>query len=401
MSRCLSERSIDHVVLERRQVASSWRHERWDSLRLLTPNWQSQLPGFGYRGASPDGYMTMPEVIEFIESYARAIEAPVRTETTVTSVKRSDDGYTVATNDGTWHCRAVVIATGACNVAAVPKVAAALPSSIHSVTPMTYRRPADLPEGGVLVVGASATGVQLALEIHRSGRPVTLAVGEHVRMPRTYRGRDIQWWMHAAGLLDVRYDQVDDLVRARHVPSPQLVGTPDRQTLDLNALSAIGISLIGRLVDVRGTKALFSGSLRNVCSLADLKMNRLLGTLDDWASTAGMAGDVGPVERFEPTLVAASPPTEIDLASGEIRSVLWATGYRPDYSWLDVPVLDYKGKIKHVGGVVDSPGMYLLGETFLRRRKSSFIHGAGDDARDLAAHLAAYLDAAEPATLPR
>jgi len=392
MSRCLSHRSIDHVVLERGEVANSWKTERWESLRLLTPNWQSRLPGHAYQGPEPDGFMTMSEVIEFIDSYARLVSAPLELDTSVTSVRRSDHGYQVATTRGTWECRAVVVATGACNIAHVPRVAEAFPATVQALTPMQYRGPAQLAAGGVLVVGGSATGIQLAREIHASGRPVTLAVGEHVRLPRTYRGRDIQWWMDACGLLDMRYDQVDDLVRARHVPSPQLVGTAERLTLDLNALTAMGVALVGRLGDVRGSVAQFSGALKNVCTLADLKMNRLLGTLDEWAAASGLDGEVGPAERYEPTRIDGPPSIEIDLAKGAIRTVLWATGYRPDYSWLEVPVLDRKGRLRHQGGVVDSPGMYLLGDTFLRRRKSSFIHGAGDDASDLSAHLAAHLD---------
>lgn len=391
MSRCLTELSIEHVVLERGEVANSWKKERWSSLRLLTPNWQSKLPGLAYEGASPDGFMSMPEVIGFIESYARVIDAPVQTNTVVTSVRRTDAGYDITTNQGTWDARAVVIATGNCNKPVIPKVAAALPPGIHSMTPMDYRSPSEMPDGGVLVVGGSATGVQLAYELQRSGRQVTLAVGEHVRMPRMYRGRDIQWWMHAGGVLDVKYDEVDDIVRARHVPSPQLVGTPERMTLDLNTLTSAGVRLIGRFSDVRGTKALFSGSLKNVCSLADLKMQRLLTAFDEWAIASNRVDEVGPIERFEPTRVDETPRTEMDLGSGEIRTVLWATGFKPDYSWLDVPVIDYKGKLRHTGGVVDSPGMYLMGETFMRRRKSSFIHGAGDDAADLSKHLAAYL----------
>jgi len=198
--------------------------------------------------------------------------------------------------------------------------------------------------------------------------------------------------MDAAGVLDMRCDEVDDLVRARNVPSPQLVGTTEKTTLDLNALTAIGVKLIGRLAGVNGSKAQFSGSLHNVCSLADLKMTRLLNLLDEWATDSERNDEFGAVHRFERTEVEKSPPLGIDLDSGEIGTVLWATGFRPDYSWLDVDVLDHKGSVRHDLGVVDSPGMYLMGMNFLRRRKSSFIHGAGDDARDLSAHLADYLD---------
>ncbi len=249
----------------------------------------------------------------------------------------------------------------------------------------------------MLVVGASATGTQLADEIHRSGRPVTLSAGEHIRAPRVYRGKDIQWWMDKAGVLDERYDEVDDVTRARRVPSLQLTGSPERATLDLNALTARGVKLTGPLATIRDGKMLFSGSLGNQCALSDLKLGRLLDTIDQWATANGLDGEVEPPHRLEPTRVDDSPPLGLDLKSGEIRTIIWATGFRPDYSWLDIPVLDRKGFIRHDGGVVPSPGMYLMGMPFLRRRKSALIDGAGDDARDLSAHLAAHLAGGNPA----
>ncbi|WP_081682658.1 NAD(P)-binding domain-containing protein [Marmoricola sp. URHB0036] len=390
-SQVLSERSIDHVVLERGDVANSWRHERWDSLRLLTPNWQTRLPGLRYEGPDPDGYLSMAEVVELIERFAKLADAPVRTATNVTSVRRTDDGYAVTTSRGDLRCRALVIATGACNVPAVPGFSDAVPASVEQLTTFDYRSPEQLPDGGVLVVGASATGVQLAAEIRRSGRPVTLSVGEHVRLPRTYRGRDVLWWMDASGVWSERYDEVDDLERARRLPSPQLVGTPERATLDLNALQDLGVELVGRWATVRDGTALFSGGLRNVFSLADLKMQRLLGTFDDWAREQLLDAELDPPERPEPTRVPSSTRWQLDLNSGEISSVLWATGYRPDYSWLEVPVLDAKGHLIHDGGVVDSPGVYVLGLPVLRRRKSTFIHGIEDDAREVIDHLAGHL----------
>jgi putative flavoprotein involved in K+ transport len=392
MSHCLTARSIDHVILERGEVANSWKTERWDSLRLLTPNWLSRLPGHVYEGDDPDGFRTMPETIDFIERYSEAIAAPVRTHTRVSSVRRVDGGYHVATDRGDWQCRAVVLATGACNVPCVPPAAEALPPGIRALTSMEYRNPTQLDSGGVLVVGASATGTQLAEEIHRSGRPVTIAVGEHIRAPRVYRGRDIKWWMNAAGVLDDRYDEIDDIGRARNVPSLQLAGSDDRWTVDLIRLTSLGVRLVGRLAGINDGKAQFSGSLRNQCELSDLKMNRLLERIDAWATEQGLDGTVDPPHRFEPTRVEDAPPLGVDLRNGGIRTVLWAAGYRPDYSWLDVPVLDRKGRIRHDGGVVESPGMYLLGIPFLRRRKSSLIDGAAADARDLSDHLAGCLD---------
>ena len=310
----------------------------------------------------------------------------------MTSLRRIDDGYHVTTSTGELQCRTVVVASGACNIASVPALRAAVPSAIESFTALDYRNPRQLPEGGVLVVGAAATGVQLADEIRRSGRRVTLSVGEHVRLPRTYRGRDVLWWMDAAGVWNQRSSEIDDLNRARKLPSPQLVGTSERATLDLNALLAAGVEIVGRLADVRDGRALFSGSLRNNCAMADLKMDRLLDTFDLWADSEPRDADIGPRERFAPTDVPASSRLWLDLASGEIQSIVWATGFRADYSWLDVPVIDAKGRLKHDGGVVESPGMYAMGLPVMRRRKSTFIHGAEDDAREVIGHLVQYLD---------
>ncbi len=377
-------------------MANSWRHERWDSLRLLTPNWQSRLPGFAYDGADADGFMAAGEVIEFISRFAVLAAAPVRTHTTVTSLTQVDGGYHVATDQGELRCRSVVLASGACNVPNVPAVRQDVPRAIECFTPFDYRNPGQLPDGGVLIVGASATGVQLADEIRRSGRPVTIAVGEHVRLPRTYRGRDVLWWMDESGVWNQGYKEIDDLTRARKLPSPQLVGTPERTTLDLNALGAAGVEIVGRLAAVRNGRALFSGGLRNVLAMADLKMNRLLDTFDDWARCHARDADVGPPERFEPTRVPVSSRLHLDLGSGEIRSIIWATGFRPDYSWLKIPVVDRKGYLEHDGGVVGAPGLYAMGLPVLRRRKSTFICGAEDDARDVVEHLARFL--ARPAT---
>ena len=390
ISRRLAERSIDHVVLERGEVANSWRTERWDSLRLLTPNWMTRLPGQVYDGADPDGFMSAAEVVEFIAGYAKAGAAPVVSNTTVTAVRPGDSGFVVDTDQGPWEARAVVLASGACNMPTIPATAEAVPAEITQLSLMDYRRPEDLPDGGVLVVGAAASGVQIADELHRSGRPVTVAVGEHVRLPRSYRERDILWWMEAAGVLDEGYQEVPDLVRARSLPSMQLVGTPSRVTMDLNALTATGVQLIGRLGMIRDGVGLFSGSLRNVCALADLKLVRLLDLIDGWASEAGMDG--GPHWRPEPTRVPEPPPLEIDLRSGQIRTILWATGYRPDYSWLEFPVLDRKGRVRHDGGVVTAvPGLYVIGMPFLRRRKSSLIDGSGPDSEFLAGQIAGFL----------
>lgn len=390
MSAVLAGEGIDHVVLERGDVAQSWRSERWDSMRLLTPNWMMRLPGQRYVGDDPDGFMTAAEAADFIAGYAARLAAPVRTGTRVLAVHADDDGYRVDTDRGAWRCRALVIATGAFAEPVLPRVADAMPLGIASLSAWRYRRPARLDPGGVLVVGASATGVQLAREIRASGRPVTIAVGEHVRLPRRYRGRDIHWWMHSAGLLEQRIEDEPDPDRARRLPAAQLAGTPEHATLDLNVLRAEGVDVVGRLVGLRDNRALFSGSLRNVCALADLKMNRLLDHLDAFAAERGLDAQVGSVERFAPTLPERAPRLALDQTR-EVRTVIWATGGRPELSWLQVPAFDAAGRLRHDRGIVDLPGLYVLGLPFMRRRQSSFIHGCANDAREIGRHLVSRL----------
>ncbi|HLX50263.1 MAG TPA: FAD-dependent oxidoreductase, partial [Streptosporangiaceae bacterium] len=314
--------------------------------------------------------------------------APVRTSTTVHTLRTVSQGFEIGANDDLLRARAVVLATGACSRPAIPGIADAVPESITTLTPLTYRDPGRLPHGGVLVVGASATGIQLAAEIHASGRPVTLAAGEHVRLPRRYRSRDIFWWLEATGLLGERYDEIDDLTRARHLPSPQLTGNPAAIT-DLNALAARGVRIAGRLGRIADGVAQFSGSLANTCALADLKMNRFLNRADEWATASGLDDELPPPHRFEPTRVDPRAPLELDLSSGEITTVLWATGFRPDHSWLHIPVRDRTGRIRHDGGVVTgAPGLYVLGLPVLRTRASTYIHGASADTEALAGRAA-------------
>jgi putative flavoprotein involved in K+ transport len=324
----------------------------------------------------------MPELITFLRGYADLIAAPIQTGTTVTRVVRIDTGYRVTTDRGVWTCRTVVVASGAANVSHVPACAAALPAGMTQLSPLAYRSPEMLGDGGVLIVGGSATGVQLADEIHRSGRPVTISVGEHVRMPRTYRGRDIFWWLEAAGVLDERADAVDDLVRARHVPSPQLIGSPEHRSVDLTILSEMGLEIAGKLGSIRDGVALCSGGLTNVCRLADLKLQRLLRRFDAWAGVGSSS------HGFEPTMLTRPAPLEVDLRRRGIGTVIWATGFRPDYSWLDVPVLDRRGRIQHHDGVVTgAPGLYLLGGNLLRNRRSSYLAGTESDTAAIADRL--------------
>lgn len=389
MSRCLTDRGVEHVVLERGRIAESWRSERWDLLRLLTPNWQSRLPGWSYSGPDPDGFMTASEVADHFDGYARSFEAPVHAGVTVLDLKRIEGAYRVTTDQGDWRTASVVIATGHAQAPFVPSFAGRLSPAIAQVAPIAYRNPGQLPEGGVLVVGASATGVQLAEEIQLSGRPVTLSVGRHTRLPRRYRGRDILWWMDRVGILGERAGDVPDLEAARRQPSLQLAGRPDGRSLDLATLRDAGVRLVGHLSDVAGGNARFVDNLDQTTEAADAKLGRILARIDAFIADHPhlAAGDAEPVVRhsFGPS------PTRIDLEAAGIATVVWATGYVRRYPWLNVPVFDAKGEIRHDGGVTPAPGLYVLGLRFMRRRNSNFIDGVGHDAAALADHLVATL----------
>jgi len=387
MSFELSRLGVDHVVLERGQIANSWRKERWDSLRLLSPNWKNGLPGLSYRGSDPEGYMHVSELVQNMAASADQIAAPIQSETRVISVEGSPGHYIVQTDQGMISCNSVVMANGACAIPKVPDFAALLPQRIQQFTPLNYKRPAQLPNGKVLIVGASASGLQLAREIQLSGRQVVLAVGNHLRFPRRYRGTDISMWLEAIGATTIPHTQVDDIARVRRTPSLTLVAD---DTIDLNTLQQVGVEITGRLSTVRDGRALFSGSLANLCTAADLKMNRLLESIDQWVDENGLKGHVGPHERYASTEIPAEPRLSIDLVREGFDAIIWSTGYRPDFSWLKLPVFDGKGALMHDGGVV-TDGLYAMGLPYLRQRKSTFIDGASDDAKALAIHLSAGL----------
>ena len=384
MSRCLTEYQIDHVILERGRVGERWRSERWDSLRLLTPNWQSRLPHFHYTGSHPDAFMTMPDFIRHLESYAESFEAPLQTGTNVQIVERLNNGrLRIATDNGDWSAHNVVVATGFCDSPRVPPFSAAIPSNIFQLVPSDYRNPTQVPQGGVLVVGASATGLQIAAELAEAGRKVTLAVGTHVRLPRRYRGKDTLYWMDTMGAFNAPADPAEE----RKSPPPQLVGTPENRDLELGALQNKGVRLVGRATSAREDRVYFADDLKATVEKADTQMMELLDKIDGYIESSGSPAPDADRDSINAVNVQTAP-TVIELQTENIRTVVWATGYQRLYPWLKVPVLDERGEIRHEGGVASEPGLYVLGMRFQRTKGSNLIDGVGRDAEVLSQHIA-------------
>ena len=387
MSRCLADRGLDHVVLERGSVGERWRTARWDSFRLLTPNWLCRLPGWVYAGGDPDGFMTAGQFADHLSGYAGSFDAPVRPHTPVSRVERTTIGFRVRTDRGDWTARTVVIATGYHSRAKIPDLAAGLAPGIAQVAAARYRSPSSLPDGGVLVVGASASGVQIAHELALAGRRVVLAVGGHTRLPRRYRGRDILWWLDRIGVLDRDIDHMSDATAARAEPSLQLVGTSEGRGVDLGVLQATGVRLAGRLRLLDATAVGFADDLTDAVVAAQDRLTRVLGEIDRYAAATPDAA-AGPPDP-PPVIDVPATPSKLDLRRAGISTVVWATGFRPAYPWLAVPALNRDGRIRHRRGVTAVPGLYAIGLRFQSRRNSTFIDGARHDAAYLADRIAA------------
>jgi putative flavoprotein involved in K+ transport len=378
-SRLLTERGHDHVVLDSGRVGERWRSATWDSLHLLTPNWMNALPGAEYGGPDPDGFATASEFVDYLGAYAGSFDAPVEEHAGVASLHQRNGCFQAVTDGTVWRATNVIIATGWCDRPAVPAMSAAASSRIRQIVPSNYRNPGSLAPGGVLVVGASSTGIQLADEMRAAGRPVTLAVGSHTRLPRTYRGMDIYWWLERLGVLETTIDELADHVRARREPSIQAIGRPDRRQLDLATLQRAGVRLVGRLTGIDGLRVHLAPDLRATVVAADRRMRRLLHRIDLHIDLEGLRQEVLDGQRL-PAVTVGPVLHELELRGEGITNIVWATGYRRSYPWFQLPVLDQRGEICQRRGRTPVPGLYVLGQRFQYRRSSNFIGGVGRDA---------------------
>ncbi len=398
VSRLLTDAGREHVVLDRGRVGERWRTERWDSLHLLTPSWMTRLPGWSYTGPDPDGYLSVGSFIGHLEAYAASFGAPVVAGAEVHEVaavpgQSAARRYRVVTGRGTWHARHVVVATGPHGAPYVPAGLAGTDTEAADViTSNRYRNPGRLRPGGVLVVGASASGLQIADELNRAGREVTLAVGRHTRMPRRHRGLDIFWWLETTGRLARTIDDVADPVAARAETSLQLVGRDDperaTQDLDLGRLQANGVRLAGRVERVDGRTVRFADDLAASVGAADAALERFLDSLDRFVDRAGLGGRLWDAPRPRPVTVGPAP-RRVDVRAEGIGTVLVAAGYRSHHPWLRLPLADADGTIRQRRGVTAAEGVYVVGQRFQHRRDSGYIDGARHDAAAVVAHLLA------------
>ena len=384
MSHWLTRVGRPHLVVERARVAERWRSERWDSLAFQFPNWSVELPGMVYGGEPPEGFAGRDELVGFIEAYARHIAAPVRTGVTVRRLGAGPAGLVAETGAGVIAAANVVVATGPHQRPVIPAAAQAL-SGVIQLHTNAYRNPDALPAGGVLIVGAGASGAQIAEELARAGRAVWLAVGSHRRAPRRYRGRDFHHWEFALG----EWDR-PTASRQTGEPPPLLTGVDGGRDMDLRGLAGLGVTLTGRLSAISDGVARFKPDLAESLARGDAYYDRFLAAIDAHAVSQNLdlpAPDAAP-RRADPTCVT-DPLNELNLAAAGISSVIWATGYGLDLGWIDLPVFSLQGAPIHTDGVSPVPGLYFLGLPWLSKRKSTLLSAVGEDAERLATHIAA------------
>lgn len=381
MSHALSRRGLPHIVLERHRIAERWRTERWDSLRFQFPNWALRLPDFPYTGDAPDDYAPRDDVVRFIESYAAFIRAPVRTGVEVRTLASIQGGFRLDTSDGPIEAGNVVIATGPYQKPVILDAAQGM-GDVVQMSASTYRDPGSLPAGGVLVVGAGASGCQIAEELLRAGRAVFLCVGPHRRIPRRFRGKDIIWWIAELGLDERVADE------NAHRQAPLLIsGAYGGRTVDLRRFAAEGMVLLGRLLSAEDGIVRLAEDLAETLAKGDESFAGFIRTANDYVAAKGLSLPVEtvPDETFPDP---AAPVETLDLRQAGIGTAIWATGYRYDFGWAGLDVFGPSGAPLHRRGVTAVPGAYFLGLPLLHKTKSSFLSGVGEDADYLAAHIA-------------
>ena len=389
LSYCLTQHQHPHLILEQApQLADAWRNHRWDSFTLVTPNWQTRLPGAVYQGDDPDGFWPRDRVVAYLEQYAASFSAPIHFNVRATAVEPYAGGYQVQTGAGDYMATNVVVATGLFQQSRIPPFSANLAAAIRQLPSDAYRNPAQLPEGAVLVVGSAQSGCQIAEELYQSGRKVYLCVGgSSGRVPRRYRGQDVMQWLAQLGFFERTVDKLPS-PHVKFAGNPHVSGKDGGRTLNLHKFAHDGVTLLGRIADAQGSKLILAPDLKENLARVDKFEADLVIAIDAYIATHGldMPEEILPAW---PDGYNADVITELDLQAAGITSVIWAIGYRFDFSWVRVPVFDGDGYPLQQRGVTAYPGLYFLGLPWLHTPKSGLLFGVGEDAAHIAAHIAA------------
>lgn len=382
----LQQQDHEHLVLEKNRVGEAWRSGKWDSFTLVTPNWMLQLPGHAYQGDEPDGFLQRDEVIRYLDDYIFRVNPPLRLGVKVSAVKEAGKKYSLETSKGAYEASNVVVATGTFQMPNIPAFHAELSHDLHQLHSSAYRNPDELPPGAVLVVGSAQSGCQIADELNGHGRKVYLCTGEADRLPRRYRGKDSFWWAEQLGIFDQTPEDLPSPV-ARFKPNPQVSGKDGGKTLNLHQLAIDGVTLLGHVQDADGTKISLADDLKAHLAQADEFAAEFKKGVDQYIEKKGME-----LPEEEPAALQAGyeqqTKTRLDLKQKGIQSIIWATGYDFDYSWIKFPIFDDAGYPVQEQGVTSQPGLYFVGLHFLHNRKSGLLLGVGDDAAHIAEHIA-------------
>jgi putative flavoprotein involved in K+ transport len=399
MSYCLKERGIDHVVLEKHRIAHEWRERRWDSFCLVTPNWQCRLPGFPYAGPDPNGFMLKDDIVAYIEAYVRSFDPPVLEGVSVTALRATaGGGFDLQTSAGACHADQVVIATGGYHVPAIPRLAERLPDDVTQLHASAYRNPSSLPPGEILVIGSGQSGCQIAEDLHLAGRRVHLCLGSAPRTARRYRGRDVVEWLEDMGYYNMPVHEHPLKERVRAKANHYVTGRDGGRDIDLRQRAKEGMRLYGRLVGARGGRLEFAPDLLRNLDQADAVAESIKSTIDKFIADQGI--DAPSEARYVPVWEPAEEPRQLDLDAAGIRTVIWSTGFRTDYGWIEVPIFDGRGYPVHARGETAAGGLYFLGLPWLYTWGSGRFSGVGADATFLATKIAERASATVPPTGP-
>jgi putative flavoprotein involved in K+ transport len=378
----LTQARIDHVVLEAGRVAETWRSRRWDSFYLVTPNWTVQMPGAKYAGPDPDGFMSLAELLDYFHSYANSLDAPVEENSAIMALETDDGGFLLSLGSRKLKARTVVVATGAYQRPHRPSGAEALSSDVLQLFAEEYTNPAALPPGAVLIVGSGQTGCQLAEEIHESGRKVFLACGRCVWVPRRLQGHDIVWWMVESGYMDRGPEKLPSPL-ARLLGNPQATGHHGGRDLNFRVLHDMGVELLGRYIGAEGSRLSFADDLAASVDFGDARLVDLLKYIEASCTANGTS----PATLEMPAPLRIKTRTDVDIAQDGIGTVIWTSGYRPDYGWVKLPVFDGMGFPVQTDGRTSAPGLYFMGVHWMRKNKSSILYGVAEDAEVVARQI--------------